>query len=496
MIRPFGDVSSRSGAGRTATVCLGGECLPAGVGFRDDLADGGFVESLPTLPALENFEVGTGSAVFGELACRLGCQDSIADEHFKALRVDLPGFGRGERLPEDGKVGERRQDLSARGLVLIADYVVKKLAFQMVESGSADRGSMECAPESDGPFGVARGQWLLEEVDVFFSGTQVDVHEQDDIAVRVFEYLRSPTGVGAGMESFPADKAHVHKELEQWLEDFAGAAVGVVVMVCPSDANQILACLLPAGGRVPGFVVPAFRFEEGVHRGTVSDQCGDVAKPSVEFGERIGFGLMAVSGGKDVEKSQACVGVLGREGSWSVFPRSASFNGHEFADREFAVPTAIGAVRCPVDRLEWEVVGTGELIDGLDAQCECGSGSVFESDSGKTCGASLPDAVSCFAGCLFQSEAFEGFRIDGVFGKDPMIDERCDVDTDGGEFAAQRGDGRVVGCEVVEECSEEEFGFGETRPGVGDLGVFHGGDVPFWPCALLLPGGMVSGWNG
>ncbi len=77
-----------------------------------------------------------------------------------------------------------------------------------------------------------------------------------------------------------------------------------------------------------------------------------------------------------------------------------------------------------------------------------------------------------------------------------MIDERGDVDTDGGECAAQRGDGRVVGSEVVEECSEEEFGFGETRPGVGDFGVFHGGDVPFWPCALLLPGGVASGWNG
>jgi len=172
------------------------------------VADRRLVEAFPSLPALQNFEMGSRSAVACERVGDFRRDMSCAGQLFEALGMDRPGFGGCEGLPENGKVGEGGHDGSAGGLVLIADDVVEEFAFPVMHPGCCDRGAMESAPKSDGSHAFEWSKWFVEEIDFFLASSQVDIDEKDDPGTWVFEDLRAPSGFGSRVEAFAAFESH------------------------------------------------------------------------------------------------------------------------------------------------------------------------------------------------------------------------------------------------------------------------------------------------
>ena len=465
----------------------------ASVGFGEDSADRGFVKAFPTFPSLEDFQVGTGSTVDSERVGDFRGEVAFRDHFFEAVVGYGPSLRCGEGLPEHGEIRERVHDCTAGGLELVADDVVEEFAFEVVESSGTDGGAVQRAPESNGGLFSSWGKGLTREVRVFFARGEVDVDEQDDVAVGVLEDLGAPSGFGTGVESFSAFETHGEEELQKGLEDFAGTAVGVVIVVRPTDSDGVLPRLLPAGSGVPRLVERSFGLEEDFDSRTVSDRFGCVGPCAVDLAQDGGFGKGSIS--LEQRFAELLAGVVLRRGAFDgkEFAGASTFDGHQFADREVEVSAPVRAARRAVDMVEVELVGAGEILDRFDPDGHGGGVAILEPYTGQACLVGFPNGVAGYSGLWFKAEVGEETGVDAVFRKDPVVDQGGDIDADGGHFSTEECDFGVVGREIVEKGAEESFGGGEAGPGIGDGVGFHGVEVPCVAGGLLLCSVVRSG---
>ena len=121
------------------------------IGGRDDRADGLLVEALVALAPFQVFEVAADRAVAKELLVLVGADPAELERAIGPVPGDRPALARGERLPQERKVRERRHRLDA-GLALeaVAQGVEVELAFQMMHAGFQDRLAVKRDPQADG----------------------------------------------------------------------------------------------------------------------------------------------------------------------------------------------------------------------------------------------------------------------------------------------------------------------------------------------------------
>jgi len=427
--------------------------------------------------------MGSRSAVACERVGDFRRDMSCAGQSFEALGIDRPEFGGCEGLPENGKVGEGGHDGSAGGLVLIADDVVEEFAFQVMHPGCCDRGAMESAPKSDGSHAFEWSKWFVEEIDVFLASSQVDIDEKDDPGMWVFEDLRAPSGFGSRVEAFTALESHGNETLQEWLEGLPGAAVGVVVVVGPADAELVLSAFLPLCGGIPCRVEIAFGFEECFDRRSDAHGLGSVVEQGIDLRDAIHFVVVSGTVVQRMSELQSDFFVGGGCIDGSEFVCSAPFDGHQFAEWKCDMSAAVRASRCSVYCFDGEGVVVAEVLDGFYGDGERGGVSFLDADGRKSGLVGFPDMVSGIADLVLQPQRFEELRFHATIGQDPVVDRGGEIDSDCGETSAQVGYFGVVLREVGKQGSEEKVCGGKPGPGVGDLMVAcclpgHGVVVP------------------
>ena len=113
-------------------------------------------------------------------------------------------------------------------------------AFQVVHAGSARRlRRAKQAPQTHGAEMPAGRKPLMGEVAVDFRGRQIDVGKHDDAAFRLLQHLR-PARLVAGIEPFAADQSQFFEQGDQPGEVAAAAAVRMMVVVAPTQAQGVL----------------------------------------------------------------------------------------------------------------------------------------------------------------------------------------------------------------------------------------------------------------
>src|SRR5579871_5396621 len=255
-------IFSRSFATSICTSFIHRGGLISGVGIADDGADPGLVEPLEALPALQDLQMAAGSALCYEAFCLFGRNGVAGDEGRSALRRYRPHFGLREHLFEHLEVGKGRHDPEPRRLEIRFRSLEIEFALDMVHSRHADAVAMQGAPEADGPQLVARSKVGVGEIDVQLLRGDVQIGEDDDPADRVLQHLRPPSRFGPRIEPLAGEEAQGMPELHQCAECGAGAAVGVVVVIRPTEAERLLLGILPLRRAVAGQVVVPLGGEE------------------------------------------------------------------------------------------------------------------------------------------------------------------------------------------------------------------------------------------
>ena len=131
-----------------------------------------------------------------------------------------------------------------------------------MHAGLENRFAVQRAPQADRAEMIARRERAVGEVAGDFFGREVDVGEDHHLAGRLLHDLRAPTGVDAGVEAFAAGDAERFHQLDEAGEILAAAAVGVVIVVAPAEAERVLAGTLQAAGAVASHPVVALGAEE------------------------------------------------------------------------------------------------------------------------------------------------------------------------------------------------------------------------------------------
>ena len=237
--------------------------MEAGIGGGEDGADGFLVEAFVTLAALEVFEVAADRTFAEEASVLVGGDDVAFEEAIGALFVDGPAFAGGEGLVEEGEAGEGGHcvDLGL-GFEGLAEAFEIELGFEVVHSGSEDGFAVEADPEADGVGTREVWKGLSGEILRGFIGGEVEVGEDDDAGGGVFEDLRAPAGLFAGVEAFAELEPEGLENPHEAGEETARASEGVMIVVGPAEAEAVLAGFLDLSGSVAGLPVMAFGFED------------------------------------------------------------------------------------------------------------------------------------------------------------------------------------------------------------------------------------------
>src|ERR1019366_8534579 len=90
----------------------------------------------------------------------------------------------------------------------------------------------------------------MSEVVEQFIGGQVDIREDDDTGGGLFQNLRSPTGIGAGVEPLSANEAEFFECRNHPGKMFARGAVGVMIVIGPAKPELVLPGFLELGGSI------------------------------------------------------------------------------------------------------------------------------------------------------------------------------------------------------------------------------------------------------
>ena len=133
---------------------------------------------------------------------------------------------------------------------------------------------MQAAPEAHGAERLALGQGLMGEIDEELIRREIDVIEGDYFRDGLLENLRAPAGFAAGVEALAQDEAQFLPHAHEVLEVTARGAIGVVVVIGPTQAEAILAGFLHLSGAV--FALPVFALggEEQI-TGAINADLGD-----------------------------------------------------------------------------------------------------------------------------------------------------------------------------------------------------------------------------
>ena len=110
------------------------------------------------------------------------------------------------------------------------------------------------------------GKRLVGKVAGHFVRRQVDVGKYHQSAGPLFEHLGSPAGLDAGIETLAAGEANRFEQFDQPGEMPAAAAIGVVIVVAPTEPQRILPGFLQSSGPIAAHPVVAFGSEEQVAR--------------------------------------------------------------------------------------------------------------------------------------------------------------------------------------------------------------------------------------
>src|SRR6476659_2137743 len=97
------------------------------------------------------------------------------------------------------EVCERRHRLDTDGGKLISCCVEIELSFKMVHSGLKKRFAMQLAPEANCAEVIPRRQRLVSEIVRNLFRRKVDICEDDDPRLRLFNDLRAPACFAAGV---------------------------------------------------------------------------------------------------------------------------------------------------------------------------------------------------------------------------------------------------------------------------------------------------------
>src|SRR5689334_22303584 len=105
---------------------------------------------------------------------------------------------------------------------------------------------------------------------------QIDIAEGNDAFHRLLQNLRAPAGLRAGVVTFAPLEAEFLQHAHEIDEVLARAAKGVVIVVCPTKSELVLARLLDLRGAIARLPVVAFLGEDRVTGKIASDKADDL----------------------------------------------------------------------------------------------------------------------------------------------------------------------------------------------------------------------------
>ena len=122
--------------------------------------------------------------------------------------------------------------------------------------------AVQTAPELDRAERFLRGQLYPRKIDLGFIRRKIDIGENDNAFEGLLEDLGAPAGFRAGVVTFPPLEPQHLERLHQIDKAFSRGAESMMVEVCPTQAERILAMSLFLPGAVPFLPIGALFSEK------------------------------------------------------------------------------------------------------------------------------------------------------------------------------------------------------------------------------------------